>query len=162
IKSLAVWRNDILTIDDREQRQKDSDNSNTQFAILALWAAKRHDLPLQRTLALIVKRFRKGQDPDTGGSGYLATGQEKGLGVKHPTMTCAGLLGLAVGLGLANEAKSASAKGNAARNPVAKDPAIQRGLKFLAEAVGNPSRPWQKPALIDMYFIWSVERVAVI
>src|SRR5262249_6821345 len=29
-----------------------SDNSNPQFATLALWAARRHDVPLERTLAL--------------------------------------------------------------------------------------------------------------
>src|SRR5439155_26471946 len=69
IKELAVWRDDIITIPKLEPRQKDSDNSNTQFAILALWAAKRHDLPLERTLALIVKRFRKGQDREEGSWG---------------------------------------------------------------------------------------------
>src|SRR5262249_46856572 len=35
-----------------------SDNSNTQFAMLALWAAQRHGVPLDRTLARVDRRFR--------------------------------------------------------------------------------------------------------
>jgi hypothetical protein len=160
VKGLAVWRDDIVTLPNAAARQKDSDNSNTQFAVLALWAAKRHDLPLERTLALIVKRFRKGQDREDGSWGYLATGRETVIGVKHPTMTCAGLLGLAVGLGLANEARSAEGKGKATR--AAQDRGVQMGLDVLAEAIGSPHQPWGKPKLIDLYFVWSVERVAVI
>jgi hypothetical protein len=160
VKKLAVWRPD--TVDNPANREKESDNSNTQFAILGLWAAKKHDLPLQRTLALIVKRFRKSQDPDEGSWGYLANGRETVKGVIHPTMTCAGLLGLAVGLGLANEAKAQGIKDNPARNPAAQDEAVQKALKHVARSIGDPQKPWQKVPLIDLYFVWSVERVAVI
>ena len=44
-----------------------------------------------------------------------------------PTMTCAGLLGLAVGHGLANEAKAGEQKADG-------DPAIERGLKHLSNS----------------------------
>src|SRR5208282_4758720 len=37
------------------------DNSNTQFAMLALWAARRHDVPVERSLALSELRFRVSQ-----------------------------------------------------------------------------------------------------
>ena len=33
-----------------------TDNSNTQFAILGIWAAGRHAVPMEKTLALLVKR----------------------------------------------------------------------------------------------------------
>src|SRR5262249_6597371 len=152
LKTLAVWRDDI---DPNVTRGvKESDNSNTQFAILALWAAKRYDLPLQRTLALIAKRFRKGQNPD-GGWGYLASGRETEGGVKHPTMTCAGLLGLAVGMGLSNEAKIKDK--DSPRKPANKDPQVRAGLDLLGHFIGEFNKPWQKVSLIDLYFIWSVE-----
>src|SRR5260370_24477 len=37
------------------------DNSNTQFALLALWAARNQKLPLDPTLQLVVRRFRNSQ-----------------------------------------------------------------------------------------------------
>ena len=40
------------------------DNSNTQFALLALWAARRHDVPTEQALLLAQKRFYHSQFPD--------------------------------------------------------------------------------------------------
>src|SRR5262249_10052952 len=37
-------------------------NSNTQFATLALWVARRHGVPIDRSLRLIVRRFRTSQN----------------------------------------------------------------------------------------------------
>jgi hypothetical protein len=159
LKNLAVWRKDT-DASNPNRDASESDNSNTQFAILALWVAKQYDLPLDRTLALIVKRFRKGQNED-GSWGYLADGQEMVKGVKHPTMTCAGLLGLAVGMGLSNEAKLKSDKGQP-RLAATKDKQVKAGLDFLAEYIGRFNKPWKKVSLIDLYYIWSIERVAVI
>jgi hypothetical protein len=65
-----------------------TDNSNTQFAILGLWAAGRHEVPMERSLALLVKRFRLSQTID-GGWGYH---YEPGSRAKRPSMTGAGLL----------------------------------------------------------------------
>ena len=45
------------------------DNSNTQFATLALWVARRHGLPVDHALARIDSRFRHSQGAD-GGWGY--------------------------------------------------------------------------------------------
>jgi hypothetical protein len=160
LKKLAVWRKDIDPNANPQRLVEESDNSNTQFAVLALWAAKKHnDLPLQRTLALIVKRFRQGQNND-GSWGYLLNGREMAVGAKFPTMTCAGLLGLAVGLGLANENK---AKEDQPRTAAHLDPKVKKGLDVVAHFVANPSPKWDpKAKLIDLYFLWSVERVAVI
>src|SRR5205085_2527455 len=99
------------------------DNSNTQFAIIALWAARRHWVPMERTLALVEDRFRSSQHPDAGGWGYqLKSGQT-------PSMTCVGLIGLAVGHGSAREA--AMEPGAAPGKQAAQDEAISRGLRAL-------------------------------
>ncbi len=73
-----------------------TDNSNSQFAILALWAARRHDLPMDRTLYLMAQRYRLTQNAD-GGWGYHQ------IAATAPPMTAVGLLGLAVGVGLAED-----------------------------------------------------------
>src|SRR5262249_38050770 len=91
LKSLAVVR---LQPGDKPNFQEISDNSNAQFAILALWVARKYGVPVERTLALVDARFRTSQNAD-GSWGY------------HPrtptwpdSMTCSGLLGLAVGRGI--------------------------------------------------------------
>jgi hypothetical protein len=155
LKRLPVWMAEVA---DRDFRYP-SDNSNTQFAILALWAARRHDVPLQRTLALIVQRFRKTQNQTNGSWGYRE-GMAQLHGVTHPTMTCAGLLGLAVGLGLESDSKEKAAE---AKKPADQDPNIKKALDHLATFIGDAAKPWRADAaLIDVYFIWSVERVGVI
>jgi hypothetical protein len=135
-----------------------SDNSNTQFAILGLWAAQRHDVPLERPLALIVKRFRNSQSGD-GNWGYQYSPRGSN---GTPAMTCAGLLGLAVGYGLA-----AAPQGPARKSDV-QDPAIQKGLKALAQHVGAPQAARGKNPrarnqnAVNFYFMWSLERVGVL
>lgn len=143
-----------------------SDNSNTQFATLALWAALKHDAPVERSLALNVRRFRNYQ---------LANGSWKYDTTKAPAsrgtaaMTGAGLLGLAVGHGLDNKGKTKAR---------IDDPAATKGLEWLGQHVGKalgaePERPKakakakakaRKPARssINLYFLWTVERVGVL
>lgn len=128
---------------------RDGDNSNTQFAILALWAARRHGLPLDRPLALVDARFRQHQNTDGSWGYYLGTSKSRG------SMTCAGLLGLAVGRGIGMKVEGASS-----------DPAIEQGLQYLSQAIGRPAvrrRPGggriiNADAWGDLYFLWSVER----
>src|SRR5262249_50100171 len=91
------------------------DNSNTQFAIMALWAARRHHVPMEQSLALVEERFRVSQQPG-GGWGYMLHGPGQ-----KDTMTCVGLIGLAVGHGSAREAM---APGTAPGKPAAQDEAI--------------------------------------
>src|SRR5262249_24719249 len=150
-----------------------SDNSNTQFAVLALWAAGRHDLPLERSLALIVQRFRTSQKDDGAWNyNYRKGGGAGGWGT--PAMTGAGLLGLAVGHGLTADPRSA-------RKASVKDEAAERGLKALGEHLGKeltdkgvkpakgakgrkvpPGRARWTNRDINLYFLWSVERVGVL
>ena len=65
------------------------DNSNTQFALLGLWAAGRHGFDSDSSLAAIDRHFRSTQLRD-GRWGYRV-----GMGGTD-SMSCAGLMGLAI------------------------------------------------------------------
>ena len=71
------------------------DNSNTQFGIIALWVAQRHGVPCEPAFRLIENRFMRTQSP--GDHGWSYTSMASGGGASSPAMTCAGLLGMAVG-----------------------------------------------------------------
>ena len=147
------------------------DNSNTQFAVIALWAARRQGVPVDKALANTATRFRTTQHPD-GGWGYMpALGNMPRFGAATPSMTCAGLLGLALGYGSAREAalrtegSSGGARGGKKMLDPAKDPVIRAGFRFLSKTIGQQrlddinSDP---DGLGDMYYLlWSIERVAV-
>jgi hypothetical protein len=133
------------------------DNSNTQFAILGVWTAQKHGLPVDRSIAMIAQRFHQSQNAD-GSWGY-----NPGNAARPDSMTCAGLLGLAVG----------RANDDAAAEPARGDPAIEKGLAFLSQKVQKPTakRPKVLPqqgnlvgaaSIGDLYWLWSVERVGVI
>lgn len=130
----------------------DSDNSNTQFAILGLWVAQRHGVPMQRTTALIVKRFETSQNPDGSWKYRYTYGGNDGWGT--PAMTGVGLLGLAVGHGLAHD-------GMAVKEPV-KDQRLLNGLVALSRTLGEPTGKWKDLPIESLYFLWSVERVGVL
>jgi hypothetical protein len=151
------------------------DNSNTQFATLALWVAGRHDVPVGDALAKVEARFRLSQNADGGWSYMPGMGGAIGPGMgggSSATMTCAGLLGLAVGQGVRVKAAE-SLKGKDAderpRDPVRDDPNIRLGLLALSTAVGQPiGRVVPAAALSPVlnhhyayYYFWSLERVAV-
>src|SRR5439155_17968557 len=78
------------------------DKSNTQFASLALWVARRHKLPVDAALVRIDQRFRNSQMAN-GTWGYSGNS----FTYTSPAMTCSGLTGLAVAHGAAVEAAKA-------------------------------------------------------
>jgi hypothetical protein len=131
-----------------------TDNSNTQFAILALWTAQRYDVPMNRTLNLIVRRYLTSQNLD-GSWDYDYRFGGNVQSKSSAAMTCVGLIGLAVGHGLVQPA--------AVGQPV-QDPRILKGLIALYQTIGKPSdRPMKtKPPMQNLYFLWSLERVAVL
>lgn len=148
------------------------DNSNTQFAILGLWVARRHGAPTDRALAKSEMRFRNSQHGD-GGWGYVPIAHSmRGLG-STPSMTCAGLLGLALGYGVGNEAilrtnPKGPGKKPAPRVP-AKDPQVRAALAVLGGCIGRPTnqvpgRPGKAQGPViqkGYYYLFSLERVAV-
>jgi hypothetical protein len=130
-----------------------SDNSNTQFAILAIWAATKYQIPTQRTLELVVKRFRESQSAD---GGWVYGYTKGGGGDGTPAMTCSGLAGLAVGFGM-SDVKQVARKED--------EQLVKRGFRCLMKFVGEPSEKLDKRIQLvennNLYYLWSIERVAV-
>jgi VWFA-related protein len=122
------------------------DNSNTQFALLGLWAAGRHGFDADDSLESIDNHFRSTQ-LDDGHWGYR-------LGMPgSDAMSCAGLMGLAIAAsrpGLA-ERQTARARGAA----LAADPAFIKALS----AVSRDAR--RSGPRAEIYYLWSLERVCV-
>jgi hypothetical protein len=139
-----------------------ADNSNTQFAVLALGVARRHGLSLDYSLALVEQRFRLSEST-TGWDYQWVSRVPHGYG----SMTCAGLLGLAVGRAVAEEKPDLKSKKGLAQ---AEDPSIAWGLKVLGAYLQDPSDFRGVAALgafgprgtVNLYFLWSVERVGVL
>jgi hypothetical protein len=134
-----------------------TEQSCSEFAIQALWVARRHQVPVAYTMTTYEKMCRSNQNPD--GSFPYST-RNGGFGISHttPCMTGAGLLGLLTCHGSANEvallkyAKSKAgtpqpAPGKGLRD-LAKDPAVIKGFaaleKMMAED-GKAKDPKQKP-----------------
>ncbi len=128
-----------------------TDNSNTQFAILALWRAQQYGIPMKRSLNLVVRRFLTSQNADgSWGYHYLFGGGENS---RTLTMTCVGLIGLAIGHGLAQPKPTGQ--------PV-QDPRIVKGLIALSRNIGQPVEHRGLLSMQNLYFLWSLERVAVL
>src|SRR5258708_23993707 len=102
LKLMPVWHGlnpaGLTMIDPAEKK---TDNSNTQFALLAMWAARRHGVPVERTLNLLAHRFRTSQNVD---GGWSYNYKEGGGLPEAPPMVCCGLLGLALGHGIQYDA----------------------------------------------------------
>jgi hypothetical protein len=153
-----------------------ADNSNTQFAALGLWVARRHGIPVERAMLRLSGRFRMSQAPD-GSWHYMSATSPGRAGSGTAAMTCAGLLALAVAHGtasqsvlrterradpLANQTKSTSNFGE--------EFAVRSGLLYLANQIGHAGFPTAKKrgkvavpgAPPDYYFFWSLERVGMI
>lgn len=141
--------------DPRERGQEPllptTDNSNSQFAVVALWTAQRHGVPMERTLRHVAHRFQTSQCP-TGGWGYRYS--HGGNVEETGAMTGSGLLGLAVGHGLARDGLPALKN--------VQDPMIARGFISLYHYVGEPAGRTERLPMVNLYLLWSVERVAVL
>jgi hypothetical protein len=160
LRNLLVVKNQGVKKGKTKLLQAGGDNSNTQFAMLALWAARRHDVPTDQALLASHQRFIMSQNPD-GGWGY-----RPGTAMNPNTMTNVGLLGLAFGHGAAPDFVTFNPKNpkDIIVKPALQDPAIQKGLKALSRYVGQPSLD---PNMTNfptenLYFLWSVERVAML
>lgn len=166
------------------------DNSNTQFAILGLWAARRHGVPVDDALAFVEKRFLAAQDPRSGGWGYGVGGFVS----PTPPMTCVGLLALAISSGNNSErVLRAGAKpkvnpdGKVTEPKDIKPPkisnplesrSVQAGLAYIAPFIAPPAPKQGQGAVApslpgagvgtlgdwmsDLYFLWTLERVCMV
>ncbi len=132
--------------DDTRMPQADgTDNSNTQFATLGLWAAGRHGVPMERALSLLARRFQVSQTPN---GGWFYNFVLHPPGGEQPAMTGAGLLGLAVGHGVTADLRGRDVE------TAREDPQVEKGMRCLGGFIHDPP-----PGL---YFLWSVERVGML
>lgn len=139
-----------------------TDNSNTQFAILALWTAQRYGAPVRATFEIMVERFERSQLFPSGLWLYGFDDKEADPSnvsrhLQIPSMTCVGLIGLAVGRGLKLTTRGLSARSE-------KDIHVLRGLAALRGAIGKPLGHMNERvrSLPDLYFLWSLERVGML
>jgi hypothetical protein len=156
------------------------DNSNTQFAILGLWAARRHAVPVENALSLCERRFRMTQ---VDGGWFYAISDRR----VTPSMTCAGLLGLAIGMGNKAErerrlkgrlkinpdgsvAAGAPKEPPPIADPLRNDVEVQRGYQYLVNAISGRTGPGPATGAIggsvddlrdNLYLMWSLERVCM-
>ncbi len=141
-----------VTMGDPERKVADC-NSNTHFATLAVWAARKHEVPVEQSLTLLARRFRTSQAADGAwGYAYVKGGGGGGTG----PMTCVALLGLAVGHVVDPEVGV----------PPEKDPKVVGGFAWLSKRIGTPVGTTEnRPAVKDiggLYYMWAMERIAVI
>jgi hypothetical protein len=131
------------------------DNSNTQFAVLGVWAAGQAGLDVSETMAAVDQRFRTTQ-AKSGGWGY------NGPGGDQPAMTCAGLMALILAKGqktieaqMVNRPPGDAVEGPGGKPKMASDPQIDRGIDRVEFYAGHLAQN------ANLYFLWSVERVGV-
>jgi hypothetical protein len=147
-----------------ETAQGVGDNSNTQFAVMALWTARRHGVPVEEAMTRVSQRFRSTQAGD-GGWGYVPVKGGQGAEASTASMTCAGLLALAMSRGVAVETaqREPRAAGKVPPDP-AQDPVIRSGLVALGGAIASAGSGTPGKGVVlnkGYYLLWSLERVGV-
>jgi len=139
------------------------DRSNTQFATVALWCGRRHQVPVGDALAALDKHYRDTVTP-AGGWGYTAGG-----GDVTPAMTCAGLMGLAMGFGAKGLKDGSDKEARLDAEAISKDPVLQGALKLVGDHLtgavrappGGPAQYQANDLTRNLYFMWSLERVGM-
>jgi hypothetical protein len=144
-----------------------SDNSNTQFAVVALWLARKYEPavggPIHKALKAAEKKFRDSQRP----GGCWAYDQQGTPMQPSASMTLAGILGLALGAGSERRSQEARFKGQGAGgmdntgDPYQKleiDPQVALARKFVADNLPTLTNPQHNPEH-STYMLWSLERV---
>jgi hypothetical protein len=158
VRQAAVFK-DFSTLPQKDPDKKTNDpydpttdTSNTHFATIGLWTARRHDVPTERSFTLLARRFRT----SFGGDGWSYHYAKGGAG-STPALTCIGLLGLAIGNALGVDPGAPRAD---------KDPVIIKSLTMLSKKVGAPTgQTRDRPSPKDvggLYYLWALERIAVL
>jgi len=144
-----------------------TDNSNTQFAIVALWIARKYSKPggnVDKALKGASEKFKRSQHS----SGAWAYDQAGTPMEPSPSMTCAGLIGLAVGVGTDRRQQEATFSGRGAspggtgtlidpHKKLSDDPQVAKAKVYLLNSV--PLLAGERaPPEHSTYFWWSLER----
>jgi hypothetical protein len=135
-----------------------SDNSNTQFAALALWVGRRYGLPVEKAVTRLDQRFRRSQMQD-GTWTYTILAPPPGapemmiqMHMKmsaSAAMTCAGVMVLAIADGATLEYVK-DRKPEAKLPDVSKDDNLKRGLQALSEVIENPQTVRNAPPALPV------------
>ena len=133
--------------------------ASTAAVSSGFWAARRHDVSTDQALLLAFQRFETSQNDDGGWGYFVRSGSTN-------TMTCVGLLGAAMGHGTAPDFVKFDPANprHTVVKPALEDPKIQEGLRKLSQHLGTPVADGDagKLPMQNLYFLWSVERVAVL
>lgn len=144
------------------------DNSNSQFAILALWVGHRYDIDVEAQLRKAGTRYRRSAltpSPGSIGWGYMSSDAQA-----TPTPSCCGLLGLALHQGIAvqrrlknaPDGKPGEAKLYAPPVEPLKDQMVQDAFRYITAQFINETKKAPEPgAPCNFCFFWSFERCAV-
>ncbi|NOZ22393.1 MAG: DUF4159 domain-containing protein [Planctomycetes bacterium] len=156
IKQAAKWLQDAQlsngqwTYDSRRiGRRATGDNSNTQFAVLALREAARAGVSVsQSRWSKISAFYRKAQMKD-GGWGYTMRG-----GSSYGSMTAAGVCGLAISSHVRQNCPSQCGLRRTDRN-------LEKGIQWLAANFTVTDNP-QAGGKYYYYYMYALERVGVL
>lgn len=144
-----------------------ADNSNGQFALLALWIARRNGAKVDESLRRAEKYFRENQQNDGGWAYQFVMGP---LGSTNPQMTCAGLMALAFGFGTRHKAETeltGTERGNDAPPPTSRqrnvpdlrlDPQVMKAKDYLVQWMSRPHTMDEH----GIYTLWTLERMCMI
>jgi hypothetical protein len=119
-------------------RPRMDDNSNTQFGVLGVWVARKHGVPVEAALDLIETRFLNTQ---TINGGWPYAGSAPG----SPSMTCAGLLGLATAIGRREERRMTADSAKAPKTPKAPSPPKSDTSEAVKPAAKNEDPLFNPP-----------------
>ncbi len=138
--------------------RSDGDMSNTQFAALALWVARKYDVPVQGVLTKAAATIRTAAQHNAC-TYMLQPGQSY-----RDTANCVGLIVLSLGRAVAEEKEAGDFRDDP---PVKKAIAhlaafIDRDLKKHGGKIVTKRSPIKADALGDLYFLWALERTALI
>ena len=132
------------------------DNSNTQFAVLALYEAQRAGVPVSlQTWRLTQQYWLRGQRPGDGSWSYKPNDPGSGSG----SMTCAGIGALVMAQDILDE-EDARVEGDRVKccQPHASDEAIDKGIAWLARHFSVRVNPGDDPRSFLLYYLYGLER----
>ncbi|MBX7103729.1 MAG: hypothetical protein K1X57_06590 [Gemmataceae bacterium] len=141
------------------------DTSNTQFAILGLWAGRRSGTNVEGPLRITGARFRRSAIPQAVGVGWGYTLTDPG---SNGARTSAGLLALLLQMGseIERRMKSPGAPSGEGKTPKSHDPfkdaMVQLAFRYATQQfVADCSLAGVVGTRPDYYMLWSFERAAV-
>ena len=140
----------------------DGDNSNSQFALLALHEAERVGQSIEPRVWRLAKAYWEDcQNPD-GSWGYRKS-RIGGVGSEpvRGSMTCAGITSLVISNDMVRQSDAAvdGDRIECCRSAESDDDRIQRGLQWLGANFSVTRNPGVQPDFFVFYYLYGLERV---